>query len=170
MIPDFKSYIGESVWADIHRRSNGVQVRKEDDINNLDYKEFFDYIYVNYWPTEFNNGETIDHFSGHFDPDIWKIQIPVDIYVKIDESHKLTSLITIEVNKSTGKLVSLLLSSDLPKTYPEIADIYEFDYNKLHIPHIVPQKGELTNQFCVDVIDKILSIVKKPLFYRKTHK
>lgn len=30
MIPDFKTYIGESIWADIHRRSNGERVRKED--------------------------------------------------------------------------------------------------------------------------------------------
>ena len=31
MIPDFNTYIGESVWADIHRRSNGEQIRKEDE-------------------------------------------------------------------------------------------------------------------------------------------
>ena len=31
MIPDFKTYIGESVWSDIHKRSNGETVRKEDE-------------------------------------------------------------------------------------------------------------------------------------------
>lgn len=30
MIPDFKAYIGESVWTDIHKRSNGSEIRKED--------------------------------------------------------------------------------------------------------------------------------------------
>ena len=29
MIPDFKTFVGESVWADIHKRSNGSTVRQE---------------------------------------------------------------------------------------------------------------------------------------------
>lgn len=29
MIPDFKTFVGESVWADIHKRSNGSSVRQE---------------------------------------------------------------------------------------------------------------------------------------------
>lgn len=42
MIPDFKTYIGESVWADIHKRSNGKSYRKEDaDIVNA-IKEFIE--------------------------------------------------------------------------------------------------------------------------------
>ena len=169
LYPANKFRKNESIWSDIHHRSNGTSIRKEDDINNLDYKEFFDYIYVNYWPTEFNNGEIIHQFPSYSKSEIWKIQIPVEVHIK-GSSHEITPPITINANKSTGKLVSLLLSSDLTKTYPEILDICEFDHDKFHIPHIVRQKGELTNQFCVDVIDKILSIVKKPLFYRKTHK
>lgn len=30
MIPDFKTYIKESVWSDIHKRSNGEIIRQED--------------------------------------------------------------------------------------------------------------------------------------------
>ena len=49
MIPDFKTYLKESVWSDIHRRSNGTQERKEDDVNKrnvakenkLNYLEVF---------------------------------------------------------------------------------------------------------------------------------
>lgn len=33
MIPDFKTFISESIWADIHRRSNGTQTKKEDKTN-----------------------------------------------------------------------------------------------------------------------------------------
>ena len=33
MIPDFKTFIKESVWADIHKRSSGSQIRKEDATN-----------------------------------------------------------------------------------------------------------------------------------------
>ena len=35
MIPDFKTYIGESVWADIHKRSTGSKERKEDEFGNI---------------------------------------------------------------------------------------------------------------------------------------
>ena len=44
MIPDFKTYIKESVWADMHKRSNGSRERKEDDINLMGEMELFDYI------------------------------------------------------------------------------------------------------------------------------
>ena len=48
MIPDFKTYLKESVCADIHKRSNGEQVRKEDDINKFNRDEMLEYIYSIY--------------------------------------------------------------------------------------------------------------------------
>jgi hypothetical protein len=39
--------IKESVWADIHRRSNGEQERKEDDINLMGEMDLYDYIDIN---------------------------------------------------------------------------------------------------------------------------
>jgi len=45
MIPDFKTYIGESVWADMHRRSNGNLERKEDDISSLNRDGLFEHIF-----------------------------------------------------------------------------------------------------------------------------
>ena len=44
MIPDFKTYIKESIWSDIQDRSAGDVVRKEDDVNILDCEEFCDYL------------------------------------------------------------------------------------------------------------------------------
>lgn len=48
MIPDFKTYLKESVWVDMHKRSNGSQERKEDDINLMDEMELYDYIDIHY--------------------------------------------------------------------------------------------------------------------------
>lgn len=62
MIPDFKTYIGESIWADIHKRSNGEQVRKEDSVNNLDMKEFCDYLKDHYEPTDYFNHDEFDNY------------------------------------------------------------------------------------------------------------
>ena len=33
MIPDFKTFINETIWGDINRRSQGNQVKKEDKTN-----------------------------------------------------------------------------------------------------------------------------------------
>ena len=35
MIPDFKTFIKESIWSDMQDRSSGETIRKEDDNNNL---------------------------------------------------------------------------------------------------------------------------------------
>lgn len=48
MIPDFKTYIGESVWNDIRRRGVGTDVKKEDDVNLLDRDGFYKYIMEHY--------------------------------------------------------------------------------------------------------------------------
>ena len=48
MIPDFKTYIGESTWGDMVRRAEGEQIRKEDDANYLDIEGLGKYIIDHY--------------------------------------------------------------------------------------------------------------------------
>ena len=48
MIKKFKEFINESVWADIHKRSSGKQIKREDDVNLLDMEELKQYIYAHY--------------------------------------------------------------------------------------------------------------------------
>ena len=44
MIPDFKTYIGESIWRNISQRSEGIKSRKEDDIDLMDMDGFYNYL------------------------------------------------------------------------------------------------------------------------------
>ena len=44
MVPNFKSFIGESLWADAHKKNIGIEARREDDINRLSKDDFFNYI------------------------------------------------------------------------------------------------------------------------------
>ena len=46
------SKLDESIWADIHKRSNGSQIRKEDDIELLDMTGLYDYILAHYELTD----------------------------------------------------------------------------------------------------------------------
>ena len=48
MIPDFKTYLRESVWSDIQKRSMRQQTRKEDDIDLLDKDGLIDYLKNHY--------------------------------------------------------------------------------------------------------------------------
>ena len=48
MIPDFKTYIKESIWSDLQDRSSGEIKRKEDDPNNLDIEGLGQYIIDHY--------------------------------------------------------------------------------------------------------------------------
>ena len=48
MIPNFKTYITESLLGKILDRGAGETVRKEDDINLLDVDEFIEYLKKSY--------------------------------------------------------------------------------------------------------------------------
>lgn len=171
MIQDFKTYIKESVWSDIHKRSNGEQVRKEDDINQLDYTDFFNYIYCLYWPTEWNDGETIIQFPSTVSDNLWKIQIPVEEIIKFSGSGTVIPPITICFNTNTGKVNHIVIASSLTRKYPNIQTIlgnnYKLEPQKVGSPHIT-KIGKLTNQDCVNIIDKILGMVEKPLFKKNS--
>ena len=44
MIPNFKTYLKESIWMNIHKRSNNELDRKEEDINLLNDDAFIKYL------------------------------------------------------------------------------------------------------------------------------
>ena len=50
MIPDFKTYLSESVWGDIRKKSIGQEKRIEDDVDNMDAESFYAYIKGLYKP------------------------------------------------------------------------------------------------------------------------
>ena len=64
----FYEHITESVWADIHRRSNGTQERQEDNVNNLSIDGFFRYLIDNYRGIVKSFDK--DHFCKNFNIDI----------------------------------------------------------------------------------------------------
>ena len=78
MIPDFKTYITESIWSDIQDRSMGKTVRKEDDINLMDIEDFKDYILRTYEDNWLSIGGGDDFKSLTLD--IFRTQIPNGYY------------------------------------------------------------------------------------------
>ena len=58
MIPNFKTYIEESIWRNISQRSEGIKSRKEDGIEQLDMVGLYKYILSHYELTEKKHGMT----------------------------------------------------------------------------------------------------------------
>ncbi len=48
MIPDFKTYLKESIWSDMQDRGTGELQKKEDDVNLMSHKRFVEYLKNNY--------------------------------------------------------------------------------------------------------------------------
>ena len=80
MIPSFKKYLNESVWMDIHKRSNNDVDRKEEDVNLLDGLEFYKYLVDRYKiVTDKIPSYDIHHYNGEGDI----ITMPVTVMCSI---------------------------------------------------------------------------------------
>ena len=44
MIPDFKTYLRESIWSDMQDRGTRDVIKKEDDIDLMDIEDFKAYL------------------------------------------------------------------------------------------------------------------------------
>ena len=163
MIPDFKTFIKESIWSDMQDRSTGETVREEDKfVNQMDYDEFFKYIYTIYLPLGNHNDYSIDRFITRDQLDIVVIQIPLENIGIAKQPY----ILTIKINKDLDKIVLIRISSRLMKQYPDISKYLGDKYIISDTYTIKPVSGKITNYMCLDVIDKLLSMVENPLFKR----
>ena len=167
MIPDFKTYLKESVWGDIRRRAEGVQDRKENDIDLLDLEGLFQYMkdhyglydglnITKYEPTEtllipvFNKGGT----SGIY-------QLYVENFK--DPEKKILELVSPRFISSDD-----LLYAKIREKYKLLTPKYNYDKN------VIIAKDEhtpATNSFVLDVLDFIIDNITdtryKILIYKR---
>ena len=157
MIPDFKTYIKESIWSDIQDRSSGEITRKEDDINNLDMLGLLDYIQKKY---EFSK-EVITLSSS--------IGIPLFSY-----KSNITYL-TISYTFSHDRIYDVYsrfmydsplkdsISSILKQKYSvkikKENSISKYDGRYFTLISTKPKKGDIDNRFVIDVIDTYIGII-----------
>ncbi len=159
MIPDFKTYIGESVWTDIQKRSSGDDIRQEDDINHLDGSGLKDYIESHYKPL--NAYAVVTYVMGILSVPI--VRDHVNYSILYCQNSKLISKITIA--DDLFSLVDGLLEK--LKTNFSI----EVHKNSSTIYGISPKDGsEVTNKFFIEVIDFILDNIHDSNHYKKSIK
>ena len=162
MIPDFKTFIKESIWSDMQDRSAGETVRKEDDIDNLDYVEFFTYLIEHYQPKSKKDNEKIRGRTPITNMDIIEIFIPIE---SIDDNRIKTLMIVI--SKKDNSIVSVATSQTLFDKYVNLERTLSNNYilnpskNTSNI-YIKPKKKP-TNKTVVDLIDIFLAVVDNPI-------
>ena len=175
MIPDFKTYISESVWGDIRKKSLGQEERQEDDINHLDCRGLYEYLKNTY---ESNLGGSIDDVIMINNDDT---VIDIRVYenknwqlggIKMTFEFAHTAWKRAENNKTYAVLEPDKPTSDikyvpdwLVKELEEFAIMNNTDYKNMYI--IYPKDGKrTTNRFLVSVLDHILERMEGSAQYK----
>ena len=157
MIPDFKTYIGESVWSDIHKRSKGTTVRKEEDIDLLDMDGMYDYIFSHYEMTKYMKTEPFKK-SNYF-------------VIPLFFSGLTLYYFFIKFREDTGSAKEVIIQANTKRCDEFIDKLKEFcviDDNGVFGPiKVSPKEGKITNSFCLKVLDTVLENVSKPTLKKK---
>ena len=177
MIPDFKTYLRESIWSDMQDRGTRDVIKKEDDIDLMDIDDFMVYLKNRYicniprkrWKVE-------NWFLGGEDK-LMQVDMPIE---DISEPGiKMTY--TLRLTYDYGKMECIDIASSFQtffEEYPEFkkyaSDNYQLikkskDDFRLFVSDnlIVSKPGkELKFHDYVELVDKALSCVKKPYLKR----
>ena len=166
MIPDFKTYLKESVWMDIHRRSNGDQERKEDDINNLDLDEFYQYLKSRYdnefWAQNVRSGADWKAM------DIMLFRLPNTfpglVVYSFDNGERLDFRFFAEAYHEAEPIIDFVKNMPFNvKTSSNVERLHRRIYEAL----IKPQdNSKVTNTFIIEVLEYILKNFKRPSEYK----
>ena len=159
MIPDFKTYLKESVWGDLRKKSLGQEERIEDDVNQLNLDGFFDYLLKRY-----NNGSVDGHSF------IIKLPRTNCITLMICENPEASmyyKMIIWDFNKNpyiTIPNASTLVNSKYFKQATKDFDLLELDDDRFNPKFaIYPKDGSrVNNKFFITVIDSFIDNIIPP--------
>ena len=161
MIPDFKTYIGESAWGDMMRRGSGEEIRTEDDINLLDCEEFFVYLTEHYKP---KSKKTDDGIGGR--TSIMYTNI-IEIFIPISPINSITRTLVVEMDKKDNSIISIRTSSTLFDKYINLERMLSKNYTLHTIKGsngiYIISKEKPTNRTVTDLIDIFLAVVDDPV-------
>ena len=158
------SNIKESIWSDIQDRSAGDTVRKEDDIDNLNYEEFFTYLTEHYQPKSKKGNEKISGRTPIMDTDIFEIFIPIEY---IDSYLKG---LMVKISKKDNCVVSMITSQTLFDKYVNLERTLSNNYTlnpSNNSPRVyIKSNKKLTNNTIVDLINTFIDAVDNPILER----
>ena len=163
MIPDFNTYIKESVWGDIRKRADGKELRREDDVDLMDQDRLWDYLRDDLYKTT-SSVYDIRFFTFPYD----YILVPISINAMWNSSS--VSYVGLEgFNDTKGKVVTIDYRS-LNRFPDGVLEKLEEMYSVKHVREtskkqghiqITPKDGSpVTNTFYIEVIDFLLDNIR----------
>jgi hypothetical protein len=168
MIPNFNTYLRESHWSEMNRRSQGIKVRKENDVNLLDEKDFYDYILKRYelldqdvqvnrfvmtHQTDISMPIYMDKSTLHLSGPI-RDSFTFHLHFEMKDNGKKE--ITMDPTIITGKYAVDFTTSILYKKLFDEFYVYKKHHMGLQLIHIEPKDGgDVNNMFYLKVLDFI---------------
>ena len=162
MIPDFKTYIGESTWGEMRKRSSGDIIRKEDEFNDL--CEFIEKHYF----VGFVGMDDIEFKDDYIHIPIYKV-VGLNSFSSVEIHRDRITFASIDPNKynsynsqSLRKFVTHI-KDDINQLFDKIKDTYSPEISTFDgLEHwiefeINPKDGKITKEFCAEVIDFVLN-------------
>ena len=155
MIPDFKTYITESIWSDIQDRSMGKAVRKEDDIDLLDINELCEYLKTIY-KVDSNSDINVIEIEGnsYLVICLYEDEYGYYRYIYYDGDYINTQLDVIETLKCLF---------EFERKFSIIHSTNDFDVACIDIYPKDKERVPVTNKFFIEVLDFILDRINVPL-------
>ena len=145
MIPDFKTYLRESIWSEMQDRGTGDSIKTEDkvDVDSLSYDELYDYLNNRYKLTDSAYYIEKEHIESDSYGDFLSITIPLFNYIGKDGQENysfLTLYYTFDknvyfedvedwytVDKNVN--ISIVKLSEFEEIYPNFIDDLERKYD-----------------------------------------
>ena len=159
MIPDFKTFIKESIWSDIQDRSSGETDRKEDDIDLLDINEFCEYLKTIYKTDSDNDIKVLEIEDNH------KIEKYLVICLYQDESgyYRYIYYNGTQIDTQLDVIENLNCRSEFERKFSTIHSTNDFDVVCIDIYPKDKTRVPVTNKFFIEVLDFILDRIDAPL-------
>ena len=156
--------LSESIWSDMQDRSAGDVVRKEDDINHLDYVEFFTYLTEHYKPKSKKDNEKIGGRTPITNMNVIEIFIPIE---SIDDRIKTLMIV---ISNKDNSIVSIATSQTLFDKYVNLertlSNNYTLNSSKNSPSVYIKSNKKPTNNTIVNLIDIFLAAVDNPILER----
>ena len=160
MIPDFKTFIRESIWSDIQDRSSGKIGRKENDIDLLDIKELCEYLKTIYKTNSDNDIKVLE-----IEDDDHKIDTYLVICLYEDEKgyYRYIYYNGDYINTQLDVIETLNCRSEFERKFSTTKGVNDFDVVCIDIYPKDRARVPVTNKFFIEVLDFILDRIDAPL-------
>ena len=164
--PFFVKEVKESLWADVQSQASGDTVKKEDDVDLMDYKRFVEYLQDNYTSNKFAIYKTSKPNIRYNDV-LNEIEVPM-----LSKGTGWSALLTMEYGRTTRICFGKDIKVDFPELYSQINDNFVLRkerHKRWTSCYVYPDEnfGEATNSFFLTVLDFIISTGDKYLIISK---